>query len=170
VQHGPTQLRLKRVDDRDRRLKFLFRPRRDVLEDVDVDFLNPEDEDDRRLLIASEHPRFWQAIEEGESEVEIAGEPVSAELHLAMHEIVANRILSDTPKEFWETARRLSRQGYRRHDVLHMLGTVVSDEVYDTLKTGKTHTDEEIRAALWRLPGDVAPRRSTRHPERRRPR
>lgn len=116
MQHGPTQLRLKPVDGRDRRLKFLFRLRRDVLEDVDVDFLNPEDEDDRRLLIASEHPRFWQAIEEGESEVEIAGEPVSAELHLAMHEIVANRILSDAPKEFWETARRLSRQGYRRHD------------------------------------------------------
>lgn len=148
------------MDDRDRRLKFLFRRRRDVLEDVDVDFLNPEDEDDRRLLIASEHPRFWQAIEEGESEVEIAGEPVNAELHLAMHEIVANRILSDTPKEFWEIARRLSRQGYRSHDVLHMPGAVVSNE---------THTDEEILAALWRLPGDVAPKRSTQHPKRHRP-
>lgn len=86
-----------------------------------------------------------------------------------MHEIVANRILNDEPKEFWETARRLSRQGYRRHDVLHMLGTVISEEVYDAMKSGKTHSDEEIRAALWRLPGEAAPKRRTRHPERRRP-
>lgn len=157
------------MDGRERRIKFLFRPRQDVLKDVDVDFLNPGDGDDRRLLIASEHPRLWQAIEEGESEVEFAGEPVSAQLHLSMHEIVANRILNDEPKEFWETARRLSRQGYRRHDVLHMLGTVVSDEVYDALKSGKTQSDEEVRAALWRLPGERAAKRTTRHPERRRP-
>lgn len=169
MQVSAAQLRLEPVDDRERRIKFLFRPRQDVLEHVDVDFLNPEEEDDRRLLIASEHPRFWQAIEEGESEVEIAGEPVSPQLHLAMHEIVANRILNDEPKEFWETARRLSRQGYRRHDVLHMLGTVISEEVYDAMKSGKTHSDEEIRAALWRLPGEAAPKRRTRHPERRRP-
>ncbi len=75
-----------------------------------------------------------------------------------MHEIVANRILSDTPPEFWETARRLTRQGYCRHDVLHMLGAVVSREVYDALKMGKTHTEDEIRAELWRLPGDVTPK------------
>jgi hypothetical protein len=158
------------VDDHDRRVKFLFRPRNDVLEDVDVTLLNPDDEDDRRLLIASEHARFWQAIQEGNPEIEIGGEPGNGELHLAMHEIVANRILADTPAEFWETARRLTRQGYRRHDVLHMLGTVVSDEVYDALKTGVIRTDEEIRAALWYLPGDIAPKRSTRHPERRRSR
>ena len=158
------------MDDHDRRVKFLFRPRDGVIEDVDVSLLNHEDEDDRRFLIASEHPLFWQAIEDGNPEVEIGGEPVNGELHLAMHEIVANRILSDTPPEFWETARRLTRQGYRRHDVLHMLGTVVSGEVYDTLKTGRTHTEDEIRTELWRLPGDVAPKRTTRHPERRRAR
>lgn len=158
------------VDDHDRRVKFLFRPRDGVLEDIDVSLLNADDEDDRRLLIASEHPRFWQAIEEGDPEVEIGGEPVNGELHLAMHEIVANRVLADTPPEFWKTAQRLTRQGYRRHDVLHMLGTVVSEEVHDALKTGRTRSDEEIRAALWRLPGDVAPKRSTRHPERRRAR
>ncbi len=164
---GP-KLRWESVEDRDRRLKFLFRPRQGVLEDIDVSFLNHEDEDDRRLLIASEHPRFWQAIEEGEPEVELAGGTVNVELHLAMHEIVAKRVLSDTPKESWETARRLTRRGYRGHDVLHMLGTVASDEVYDALKSGTTPKEEEIRAALWRLPGEVAPKRSTRYPQCRR--
>jgi hypothetical protein len=158
------------VDDHERRVKWLFRPRSDVLEDIDVTLLNPDDEDDRQLLIASEHPRFWRAIEDGNPEIDIGGEPVNAVLHLAMHEVVANRILADTPPEFWQTACRLTRQGYRRHDVLHMLGTVVSGELYDALNDYRTHSDEEIRAALWKLPGDLGFKRATSHPERRRPR
>ena len=51
-----------------------------------------------------------------------------------------------------------------------MLGTVVSDEVYDALREERTHNDEEIRAALWRLPGDLGFKRATSHPERRRSR
>jgi hypothetical protein len=149
--------------DRDRRVRWLFRPKDGVLEDIDVSLLSADDENDRRLLIASEHPRFWRAIEEGSPEVEIGGQVVNAELHLAMHEVVANRILADTPPEFWETARRLTRHGYRRHDVLHMLGSVASVEIYDALKNGVTLSDEDVRAALWRLPGDNPPKRSIRH-------
>jgi len=147
-------------------MKWLFRPRHDVLDDIDVAFLDPEDEDDRRFLIAAEHPRFWRAIQEGAPEVDVGGEPVNAELHLSIHQIVANRVLADSPPEFWETAQRLTRKGYRRHDVQHMLGSVVSDEVHQALTGRDSLTDPEIRAALWRLPGDQAPRRSTRHPER----
>ena len=100
---------------------------------MDVALLDPRDEDDRRLLIAAEHPRFWKAIEDGTPEIEVGGETVNAELHLAVHQVVAARILEDTPPEFWQTAQRLSRSGYRRHDVLHMLGSVVSNELYQAL-------------------------------------
>jgi hypothetical protein len=155
------------VEAQERRIKWLFKPRSDVLEDIDVALLDVGDEDDRRLLIASEHPGFWQAIQEGNPGVDMGGQAVNGELHLAMHEIVANRILADTPPEFWQTARRLTRQGYRRHDVLHMLATVVSDEVYSALNSSETRSDDDIRAALWRLPGDNPPKRSTSHPERR---
>lgn len=123
------------MDERERRVKWLFKPRPDVLEDIDVTLLDIDDEDDRRLLIASEHPRFWKAIEDRDPEVNIGGELVNGELHLAMHQVVANRILADAPPEFWQSAQRLTRHGYRR-----------------------------LRAALWRLPGDNPPKRGTRHP------
>lgn len=154
--------------DRERRIKWLFKPRKDVLEDIDVDLLDPDNEDDRHLLIASEHPQIWKALEQGESEIELRGEPVDCNLHLAMHQIVANRILADTPPEFWETAQRLTRQGFRRHDVLHMLGSVVSEEVYTALKDNAVLSDQQVRKSLWQLPGDWPKGRTTHHPERRR--
>jgi len=154
------------VDDRERRVRWLFRPREDVLDSVDVALLDPRDEDDRRLLIAAEHPRFWKAIEDGTPEIEVGGETVNAELHLAVHQVVAARILEDTPPEFWQTAQRLSRSGYRRHDVLHMLGSVVSNELYQALTEQPAISDDDIRTALRRLPGDNPPRRTTTHPGR----
>jgi hypothetical protein len=151
------------VDDRERRVRWLFRPRDDVLENVDVALLDPRDEDDRRLLIAAEHPRFWKAIEDGTPEIEVGGETVNAELHLAVHQVVAARILEDTFPEFWQTAQRLTRSGYRRHDVLHMLGSVVSSELYQALAEQPAISDDDIRTALRRLPGDNPPRRTTTH-------
>lgn len=156
------------MDDRERRIKWLFRPREDVLEGIDVSLLDPEDEDDRRLLIAAEHPLFWKAIEEGMPDVDVGGETVNPELHLAVHQVVANRILDDVPPEFWQTAQRLTHKGYRRHDVLHMLASVVSNELYAALTEQPAISDDDIRSALWRLPGDNPPRRTTSHPGRHR--
>ncbi len=44
--------------DRERRIKWVFGLRRDVLDDIDVALLDPENPDDRHLLIASEHPQM----------------------------------------------------------------------------------------------------------------
>lgn len=129
---------------------------------INLELLDPNDEDDRHLLLLVEHPELQAAIEGDVQQIELAGQPLSPQLHLTMHEVVANRIWHDDPPEVWLTAQRLTAAGYERHEVQHMLGSVVSAEIYDTL----THTDSfdiaRTRRELAALPGSWEALRSPR--------
>lgn len=85
---------------------------------VELAPLDPSDPDERRLLILAEHPELAAAIEAGQNEIEVAGQPMKPRLHIAMHEIVANQLWDDDPPEVWVTTRRLTDAGYDRHEVL----------------------------------------------------
>jgi len=105
-----------------------------IVDGVDVTLLDPEDQDDRRLLILADHPDLHQAIAAGKREVKRGGEVVNPELHLQMHLVVANQLWDDTPPETWDTAKRLTADGYERHEVLHMLASVISADIFDALR------------------------------------
>jgi Domain of unknown function (DUF1841) len=120
---------------------------------IDLAFLDPNDEDDRRVLILAEHPELHRAIEAGLAEIHVKGRTINPALHLAMHEIVANQLWADDPPEVWQTATRLFTSGYERHEVLHMLASVVSDDVYQILHDQNPPDPEKTRTALSALPG-----------------
>src|SRR5437899_2308973 len=136
----------------DERHRFAVPPATGDLDDIDLAFLNPDDEEDRRILILAEHPELHAAIENDRSEIHAKGTTISPALHLAMHEIVANQLWADDPPEVWHTAQRLIEAGYERHEVLHMLGSVVAEDVYATLRDKLPHDLEKTRAALAALP------------------
>lgn len=77
---------------------------------------------------------------------------MSPRLHITMHEIVANQLWDDDPPVTWETAKRLLTDGYERHEVLHMLCSVVAREVWGTLALGTAADHERYAAALADLP------------------
>jgi hypothetical protein len=122
-------------------------------DDIDLSLLDRDDEDERRILIEAEHPEFHRALASGQREVRVGGASINPVLHITMHEIVANQLLADDPPEMWETAERLLAAGYERHEVLHMLASVVSGEVFDALRNQKPREIGRIRAALAELPG-----------------
>lgn len=78
---------------------------------------------------------------------------MNPQLHLAMHEIVANQVLANEPPEMWDTAKRLTGAGYERHEVLHMLASVVSADVLSALHDNESNDPARTRAALAALPG-----------------
>jgi len=119
---------------------------------TDLSLLDCDDEDDRRLLIQAEHPEFQRALETGHREIHLTGMTVNPVLHISMHEIVANQLLADDPPEMWATAERLLAASYERHEILHMLASVVSGEVFDVLRDHAPHQVERMRAALDALP------------------
>lgn len=120
--------------------------------EVDAETLDTDDPDDRRAVIFADHPELADVIRAGLHEIELDGAPMSPRLHLAMHEVVLNQILDGDPPETSKTATRLRGLGYDRHEVLHMLASVVATELWDVLDTRKPSERTRLVAALDALP------------------
>ena len=120
--------------------------------DIDLALLDRDDEDERRILIEAEHPELKQALDEGVHEVGHGTDPMSPALHVAMHAIVTNQLWADDPPEMWQTAQRLTAAGYGRHDVLHMLGSVVSGQIWEVMANNAAYDIERVRLELAALP------------------
>ncbi|MGH8823704.1 MAG: DUF1841 family protein, partial [Jiangellaceae bacterium] len=114
--------------------------------DEDFPHLDPNDPDERRLLIEGEHPEYHAALTDDSFDGEIDG--VNPHLHIAMHEIVANQLWDDDPPEAWAAAQRLVAQGHDRHDVLHALADVAARQMHGALSTGLPIADSAYRRAL----------------------
>lgn len=133
------------------RRRFACPPRSGRFEEFDLSLLDPADPDDRHLLIMSEHPDLARAIERGEDELVIDGEPMNPHLHIQVHEVVANQLWDDDPPEVWQTARRLLAAGHQRHDVLHALGEVAVEEIWHVLHEQERFDRKRYVRALKKL-------------------
>ena len=100
---------------------------------LDLELLDPGDEDELRFLIEARHTEYEDALRSHE-EVIVDGEPFSPRLHVAMHQVVANQLLADDPPETWRTVQRLFGLGYDWHNVMHMIAALVSEDVYHALE------------------------------------
>jgi hypothetical protein len=132
--------------DHDRRLTFAIPPIAEPAEETQ--WLDPNDADDRALLIAAAHPE----LDTKADTAPVDGREINPRLHLAIHEIVATQIVDDDPPEVWATAQRLRKLGYERHEVLHMLGAAMTPQLWDALHDPREYDLEAHRAALAALP------------------
>jgi hypothetical protein len=122
-------------------------------QELDLELLDPGDEDERALLIEGIHPEFADALE-GDEDVIIGGEPVNPRLHVAMHQVVANQLLADDPPETWQTVQRLAERGYDWHNIMHMIASLVTEDVYGALAEHRTPDPADYIRRLNELPGD----------------
>lgn len=139
----------------------------DVLDELGVNRDDLGDADVRSLVIRREHPEFEDALERGLREIDLGNGSMNPRLHLAMHEIVATQIWDDSPPEVLETAVRLLDEGYERHEILHMLGRPVSDQMWAALHDNTAYDQERHVAALRALPGSWERERATLAPSQR---
>jgi hypothetical protein len=134
------------------RLAFAVPPVDDPPDWIDVDLLDPEDPDDRVLLIRAAHPDLEAAIDEGRETTVVGGQEINPRVHLAIHEVVAQQLIGRDPPEVWATAQRLRRLGYDRHEVLHMLGSAISGELWAALRGRSGYDHAAHVAGLEALP------------------
>jgi Domain of unknown function (DUF1841) len=153
------------IDREDQRRRFVADP--DVLTALNLEVDQLSDPDVRSLVIRHEHSEFEQALREGQREIEGVDGPMNPRLHLTMHEIVATQLWDDSPPEVWETAMRLLEDGYERHEILHMLGRLVSDQVWEALHDERPYDRDRHVAALRALPGSWESERTARTAARR---
>jgi hypothetical protein len=145
------------LDELERR-RFVADP--DVLAVLGMDVDDLADPDARSLVIRHEHPEFVDALEDDLDEIDLGYGPLNPRLHLAMHEIVATQLWDGDPPEVWETAVRLRDAEYERHEVLHMLGRPVSDQLWAAWHDDQPYDRARHVAALEALPGSWERERS----------
>ena len=134
----------------------------DVLAALGVSIEDLADPDVRALEIRLEHPEFEDALQKQLDKIDVGDGLINPRLHLAMHQIVATQLWDDSPPEVWPTVVRLLDEGYERHEILHMLGRVVSDQVWGALNDEPPYDHAQHVAALRALPGPFEPERTTR--------
>ena len=137
----------------DERRAWAFPPTEGVVDGIDLATLDRSDPDDRSLLIRYEHPELAKAIDSGLDEIVVGSQVMNPHLHLSIHEVVANQLWDGDPPEVTETARRLDLAGYDRHQVFHMIGSVVSEEMWLVMRHHRQADPEQIKHKLAALPG-----------------
>jgi hypothetical protein len=128
---------------------------------LDLELLDPGDDDERALLIEALHLEFADALHSVE-DVIVASETVNPRLHVAMHQVVANQLLADDPPQTWQTVQRLAGLGYDWHNIMHMIATLVTEDVYGALKEHRQPDPVAYARRLEELPGDWPPPETTR--------
>jgi hypothetical protein len=123
---------------------------------LELELLDPADEDQLMLLLQARHPEMGDAIG-GEKETSVDGEPFNPRLHLAMHQLVANQLLADDPPETWQTVQRLAGLGYDWHNIMHMIARLLSDDLYSALSEHREIDPADYARRLAELPGDWPP-------------
>jgi hypothetical protein len=122
-------------------------------QDWDLSLLDPTDPDERSVLIRLAHPALDDAIERGDEELTVEGRVMNPRLHLMIHEVVATQIIDGDPPDVFDTAKRLIAEGRDRHDVLHMLGSTVSEQIWSATHGRGPYDRAAHVAALAALPG-----------------
>lgn len=123
---------------------------------LDVEQLDPADEDELGFLIEAMHPEFAEALQ-SHSDLIVHGEPVNPRLHVTLHQVVANQLLADDPPETWQAVQRLSALGYDWHNIMHMISGLVSDDLYHAFAEHRKFDRADYAARLTGLPGDWPP-------------
>ncbi len=78
--------------------------KRALAQDWHLSLLDPNDPDERSVLIRLAHPTLDDAIERGDDELIVDGRVMNPRVHLVIHEVVATQIIDGDPPEMFETA------------------------------------------------------------------
>jgi hypothetical protein len=123
---------------------------------LDLELLDPSDEDELTFLIEAQHTEFQDALR-SDDETIVGGEPFSPRLHVTMHQIVANQLLADDPPQTWQTVQRLAGLGYDWHNIMHMIAALVSDDLYHAMNEHRHFDSGDYTRRLNELPADWPP-------------
>ena len=94
-----------------------------IFRGLELELLDPGDEDEGRFLIEAQHLSFADALRSDE-DVIVDGEPVNR-LHVAMHQVVANQLLADDPLETVYNSPP-GGMGSDWHNIMHLVALLVS--------------------------------------------
>jgi len=139
-------------DPADRR-SWAIPPGHGTYQGLDLELLDPDDENELTFLIEAQHADLEDALRSDE-EMIVDGAPFSPRLHITMHQVVANQLLADIPPQTWLTVQRLAGLGYDWHNVTHMISSVISEDLHRAVTEQQQFDPGDYARRLTGLPGD----------------
>lgn len=83
-------------------------------------------------------------------------------VHVATHTVVETQIARDAPPETAQTLQRLMAEGLSRHDAVHAIGTVISEQLINAVGQKSAYDEERYITRLSELRAkDLDPERTT---------
>ena len=79
-------------------------------------------------------------------------------IHASFHAVVENQIASGDPPEVLVTLERLLREGLNRHEAIHAIGSVLSEQIFNVMKNPSAQTNpnkayirrlKKLTAMMW---------------------
>lgn len=133
------------------RLSWAAPPGRGTWRGMDVELLDPGNDDELGFLIDALH--HGRGVTPGSSpDLTSPDQAGSPRLHVTMHQIVARQILDDDPPETWQAVQRLAGLGYGWHDIMHMIARLVAEDVHSALAGQRQPDPADYARRLDELP------------------
>jgi hypothetical protein len=137
-----------------------------------------EMEEDEAVVaeILKQHPKYFDIWEQAGNlapEEETLRDGANPFAHVAIHQIVENQIADRTPPQTVETLEALMQAGYTRHEAIHAIGRIVSDEIFEIMRDNRPFDEagyiEALRDLAQRrdVPGEKSTDSSTSPPQDR---
>jgi len=130
-----------------------------------------EGEDATMAEVLKQHPEYfdlWEQVDTLPPGEEVLRDGVNPFVHVGIHQTVENQIANHNPPQTAETLEALMRAGYTRHEAVHAIGAIVSDEIFAILKDNRPFNETSYAKALRALARTAKrPRRRPRRKQRR---
>jgi hypothetical protein len=141
-------------EDITRQLKVLTRQRLHLIWEASNQGIPLHDEEHQRLAeVLQQHPQYHNAWEFADQieDVEYVIDGVNPFLHVTFHSIIENQLATGDPPEVRAALQRLLRKRLSRHDAIHRLAQVFTEELFPVLKQDRPFNQERYVRKLRKL-------------------
>ncbi len=111
------------------------------------------EEDECLVEVMQQHPEYhdlWGRLDELSDE-EIERDGINPVVHVTIHQTIENQLAEDAPKEVRQVLEALMEQGLSRHEAIHRIGGVLSDEIFQIMKSQQPYDEVRYTRKLRRL-------------------
>ncbi len=118
----------------------------------------------RLAKIMRDHPEYadlWGRLD-SISDEELERDGTNPVLHVTIHHTIETQIFDRNPAETGQTLERLMQEGMSRHDAIHKIGTVLSDEIWHILQDTRPFDEPGYVRKLKQLKAKAIP-----HPQKK---
>lgn len=158
------------MEDKYTELRYLTRARLGLVWEMVMTEAELEGEEAVLAEILKQHPEYFDIWEHAgilDPSEEVLRDGANPFVHVAIHQTVENQIADRDPLQTAETLEALMQAGYTRHEAIHAIGAIISDEIFEIMRDNRRFDEAGYVEALRDLAQTAKRPRRRRRPRRK---